>query len=182
MSATVPLVTCSETSQHLAEVRLVILDFDGVLTDGRRHYHEDGHVSAAFDVRDGLGVHLLIRAGISVAIVSNGGGQILEHRAHDIGVHHLRQNVHDKGEAADALATEVGHPLKYALYLGDDVWDIPAFRKCGYAVATADAMPEVLAEVDAQTSRPGGAGAVRETADAILLAQDRVWRELLDLR
>jgi 3-deoxy-D-manno-octulosonate 8-phosphate phosphatase (KDO 8-P phosphatase) len=149
-------------------VRLVALDVDGVLTDGRISYVADRDQVMSFDVKDGYGVVALLEAGVGVAVISSRDSPALRHRASELGITTLRVGVPDKAAALTALSTELGVPLSEICYLGDDDPDVPAMRIAGLAAAPSDATPGARAHAGIVLSRRGGRGAVRELADLLL--------------
>jgi len=159
--------------RRAAAVRLLVLDVDGVLTDGRLYFGADGEALKVFDVRDGHGVKLLREAGIEVAILSARRSPIVERRARELGIAQVVQGVADKGAGlADLLRTlRVG--AEHCGYVGDDWPDLPALAQAGFAATVADAAPEVRRAAHWISAAPGGRGAVRELAEFILRAQGR---------
>lgn len=156
----------------LTQLRLVVLDVDGVLTDGSKHYNQHGIAGLTFHVRDGLGIYLLQGAGLMVAWVTNDRNGIIQCRAKDLGVSELLQGVDDKSAAVRHLKSSFGFTTDETLYMGDDLWDLPAFEEAAVRVAVADASLRVRAAANWITSAKGGGGAVREVADAILNAMN----------
>ncbi len=154
-------------------VRLLILDVDGVLTDGRLYYGPDGTECKAFQVRDGSAMKRLIASGIPIAIVSGRSSDAVVRRGAELGVLKLYAGVADKAAVlADLEATsriDAGHMA----HAGDDLPDLPLFERTGMAFAVADAHPAVAAAADYVTVAGGGFGAVREICDLILLAQGK---------
>jgi 3-deoxy-D-manno-octulosonate 8-phosphate phosphatase (KDO 8-P phosphatase) len=167
---------------RLDQLRLVALDVDGVLTDGRKVYTADGFTGLEFDVRDGLGLHMLLLAGLEIALVTNTRSEIVARRAADLGVSRVLQGVDDKGLALRQLLGETGVEPAHALFIGDDVWDLPAFEEVGVAVAVRGAVAAVERAAVWVTNSEGGRGAVREVADAILRAKALDSRALLGLQ
>ena len=167
-----------EVGRRAARVRLLLLDCDGVLTDGRITPVEGGEELKSFHTRDGHGLVMLHRAGLRSGIISGRRSRLVELRAKDLGVSFVRQGVLDKVEAFESLLGEAGVEPSHAAYVGDDVVDIPLMSRCGLAVAVADATPDTRAAAHHVTDAPGGFGAVREVCELILKAQGR-WDELL---
>jgi len=159
--------------QRAAAVRLLVLDVDGVLTDGRLHFGADGEALKVFDVRDGHGVKLLREAGIEVAILSARRSPIVERRAGELGITQVIQGAADKGASFAALAQALQVGLPQCVYIGEDWPDLAALAQAGFAATVADAAPEVRRVAHWTTSAPGGRGAVREVAEFILRAQGR---------
>lgn len=156
-----------------AAVRLLALDVDGTLTDGRLIYGDDGSEHKAFHVRDGLGLKLLGDAGVALALVSARSSAAVERRARELGIAHLRLACKDKAAALTELAAGLGLELAATAFMGDDLPDLAAMRLAGFAAAPADAHPEVLARAHWSSRLAAGRGAVRELCDLLLLAQDR---------
>lgn len=149
-------------------IRLLVLDVDGVLTDRGLYYGPAGEALKRFDVRDGLGIRLLQKAGVTVAIISGRGSEALAARARDLDIAELHMAVGDKGEVLARLATRLGLGRAEMAAMGDDLPDLPLFAGVGLRIAPADAEPEILAAADHVTARPGGHGAVRDAAHHIL--------------
>lgn len=152
-------------------VRLLVLDVDGVLTDGRLYFSEDGQELKTFDTQDGHGIKMLQQAGILCAIITGRNTQLVARRAANLGIKHLLQGREDKGVALSALSQELAIPLDEIAYMGDDWPDLPAIRAAGLGVAVANAHQEVRRHADLVTTARGGRGAVREVCDLILEAQ-----------
>ena len=149
-------------------IKWLILDVDGVMTDGRLYYSADGEALKVFHVRDGHGIKSLLAAGIGVAIISGRRSAALDRRARDLGIRHIQQGIEDKGAALQALISELGITPAECACLVDDTPDLPMMAIVGWPVAVADAHPQVLSAARHVTQLPGGAGAVRELADLIL--------------
>ena len=167
-----------EVESRAARVRLLLLDCDGVLTDGRITPVEGGEELKSFHTRDGHGLVMLHRAGLRSGIISGRKSRLVELRAADLGVSFVRQGALDKVEAFESLLGEAGVEASHAAYVGDDVVDIPLMRRCALAVAVADATADTRAAAHYVTRLPGGFGAVREVCELILKAQGR-WEELM---
>jgi 3-deoxy-manno-octulosonate cytidylyltransferase (CMP-KDO synthetase) len=161
----------ADTERRLARIRLLALDVDGVLTDGTLYYTERGELVKGFHVRDGLGLKLLMQAGVHVAVLSGRSSGALARRVADLDVAHFFDGVDDKGPVIAALAGQLGVPLADVAFAADDVVDLPALRGVGLPIAVADAVAAVRAEAAWVTAAPGGRGAVREICDAILAAR-----------
>lgn len=167
-----------EVESRAARVRLLLLDCDGVLTDGRITPVEGGEELKSFHTRDGHGLVMLHRAGLRSGIISGRKSRLVELRAADLGVSFVRQGALDKVEVFESLLSEAGVAPAHAAYVGDDVVDIPLMRRCALAVAVADATPDTRAAAHYVTVAPGGFGAVREVCELILKAQGR-WDKLM---
>lgn len=153
--------------ERLRPIRLLCLDVDGVLSDGHLYYMPDGSWSQRFAVRDGVGIKLLMQAGIHVAILSEGGLASGKARAQSLGIEHAYFGLKNKVEKFHALLAELGLTASEAAFVGDEVSDLALLRVVGFAATVPDAVDEVLGSVHYVTRRPGGGGAVREVADLI---------------
>ena len=152
---------------RLDDVRLVVLDFDGVLTDNRVWVSEDGSEAVACDRSDGMGLSLLQKQGIAAVVLSTETNPVVAERCRKLGVPY-QQGLTDKSEALLAVAADRGVDLSQVAYVGNDINDLGCMRLVGCAVAVADAHPNVVSEADLVLSKPGGHGAVRELCDMVL--------------
>jgi 3-deoxy-manno-octulosonate cytidylyltransferase (CMP-KDO synthetase) len=157
----------------LADVKLLITDVDGVLTDGSIYYDQNGESFKQFHVRDGLGIRMLEENGIQVAVVSGRDSAALRKRLADLGISLSLLGVKDKAAACQQLMLQIGATPEQTAFVGDDSIDLPAFKACGLSFAVADAPDYVKTMATHVLSLPGGKGAVRELADSILLAQGK---------
>lgn len=167
------LLTGPALKRRAAGVRLVALDVDGVLTDGRLYFGARGEALKAFDVRDGLGVRLLRDAGIEVAIVTGRSSRIVAARARDLGIERVLQGQTDKRAGVQRLIDQCGLDGRACAFMGDDWPDLPALAAVGLAATVADAPEEVRRRVHWVAPSPGGRGAVRDLARLLLRAQGR---------
>ena len=156
-----------------ADVRLIVFDVDGVLTDGVVVYTEDGGEAKHFHIKDGLGIVAALRAGLHVAIITSRESRLVERRMKELGVIELVQGCRDKAAEVEALVQRVGVPLDAVAYVGDDLVDLGAMRRVGYPIAVADAADEVRDVAAFVTSLPGGRGAGREAIEHVLKAQGK---------
>lgn len=161
----------ADLDRRLARVQLLLLDVDGVLTDGRVVWHNDGIEQKAFHIRDGLGIKLWRRAGGKVGIITGRSSHVVELRARELGIDVVRQGVEDKWESASGVLAETGCSREEAAFLGDDLPDLPVILACGVGFAVSDACAEVRAAADHVTTMPGGHGAVREIIEMMLKAR-----------
>ena len=152
-------------------IRLLVLDVDGVLTDGRIYMGADGESLKVFHVRDGAGVVAAVRAGIAVAIISGRESAAVLRRAAELGIRHVRQGVEDKAAALAELQRELGVTTAETACVGDDTPDLPMLAGAGLAVAVADAHPALAARAHWTTGAAGGRGAVREVCDLLVSAR-----------
>jgi 3-deoxy-D-manno-octulosonate 8-phosphate phosphatase (KDO 8-P phosphatase) len=164
--------------ERLRAIRLVVLDVDGVMTDGRIVVGDDGREFKFFHVHDGSAVWLLRRAGIETAIISGREAACVAHRARDLAIAECRQGAKDKVAAFEEVRVRYGLAAHECAYMGDDVLDVPLIRHVGFGAAPADARPEAKAAAAWVSGAPGGRGAVRELAELILRGQG-VWEKLL---
>lgn len=163
------------------KVRLLVLDVDGVMTTGELLYSRNGEECKAFNVRDGLGIKMLIREGIKVAIISGRRSRAVDLRADELGIEDVYQGVRDKAAVFEEIAKKYALGHEQAGFIGDDLADIPLLSKVGFAVGVANAADEVKERVDFVTTRPGGHGAVRELCELLLKSQGRWEKQLQPL-
>ena len=149
----------------------LVLDVDGVLTDGRLHFGAEGELIKSFHVRDGLAVKLAQAAGLEVAVLSARSSAIVARRAAEIGIDEVIQGREDKAAAFAALLERRGIAAAAVAYLGDDLQDLPVLRRAGLSAAPADAVAEVRSAVDYVTGARGGEGCVRELVERLLGAR-----------
>jgi 3-deoxy-D-manno-octulosonate 8-phosphate phosphatase (KDO 8-P phosphatase) len=161
------------------DIKLLILDVDGVLTDGKIVYTDRGEEAKAFDAKDGHGLKLLMRAGIPVALITGRSSPAVEHRARDLGITRVYQKAINKIEAYEELRRAENLRDEEICVVGDDLPDLPILRICGFSVAVADSAEEVKREVDYVTNKEAGKGAVREVCDIILKARG-LWGAVTD--
>lgn len=154
-----------------ANIRLLVLDVDGVLTDGRLYFGPEGEALKTFDIRDGLGIKLLREAGVDTAIITGRRSPMVARRAADLGIARVIQGREDKLVALDELRAELGVDYPEIAYIGDDLPDLAAIRKVGLGITVANGDPYVAQHTAWQTQRRGGEGAVREAAEMILRAR-----------
>jgi 3-deoxy-D-manno-octulosonate 8-phosphate phosphatase (KDO 8-P phosphatase) len=155
----------------LRRVRLLVLDVDGVLTDGRLFYGPKGELLKAFHVRDGHGIKQVASAGITVAIISGRKSAAVARRARELGIRHVVQGTADKLAALRKIVKARGLALEDSVCVGDDTPDAPILVAAGLGVAVADAHQDALDAADLVTARTGGHGAVREVCDWLMAAR-----------
>jgi 3-deoxy-D-manno-octulosonate 8-phosphate phosphatase (KDO 8-P phosphatase) len=168
----------SEIERRAARIKLLLMDCDGVLTDGRITLLENGDEEKSFHTRDGHGLVLLHRAGLQSGIISGRTSRLVERRARELGIRYVRQGTWDKVKDFEELLAEAGLNETEVAYVGDDVTDIPLMQRSELAVAVADATDETRAVAHYVTRIQGGFGAIREVTELILKAQGR-WSELM---
>ena len=163
--------------QKARMVRLLILDVDGVLTDGRIVIDDRGRESKFFDVKDGHGLRLIMRADVEIVLLSGRESEATRHQARELGIAEVYQNIHKKMDVYKQILKEHGLDDRDVGYVGDDVIDLPLLKRAGFSAAVADANEEIKLFVDYVAMKEGGRGAVREIIEFILKAQGR-WEEV----
>lgn len=161
-------LTMRETEQHLGNIKLLSLDVDGVMTDGGLYYTDEGTQFRKFNVKDGLGIKLAIKAGMQVCIISASHQVSTLARAEHLGIQHVRIGAEDKLKALNEIATALDIELKDVAHVGDDLTDVALMAHIGLPITVADGVDEALEAAQFVTAKPGGAGAVREICDMIV--------------
>ena len=165
-------------SQRCARIELLVLDVDGVLTDGGIIYADNSTEIKHFHVRDGSGLALWKHVGKKSAVITGRSSPIVEVRAQEAGIHSIFQGATQKRAPFRQILSEMGLSADQACFVGDDLPDLPVMRSCGLAIAVADACPAVLAEAHYVTQASGGRGAVREAIELILGCQGQ-WQPIV---
>lgn len=160
------------------KIKLLILDVDGVLTDGSIILDNEGNEFKSFHVRDGHGIKMLVRAGITVAIITGRQSKVVERRAQELGIAEVFQRCHDKRVAYNQLIEKYSVKNDEIAYIGDDIVDISLLKKAGLSVAVAEAENEVKGAAMMITKNRGGRGAVREVCDFLLKAKG-LWKDII---
>ncbi len=164
-------------SEKIKKIRLVLLDVDGVLTDGTIFYDDMGREYKKFNVRDGLGLRLLMDNGIEVGIITARASQALFHRCGDLGISLVMEGIRKKDKALDEILKKTGYKNDEVAFAGDDLLDIPVMKKVGLAVAVYDAHDTVIKIADIILTKKGGRGAVRELCE-IILKEQNLWEKI----
>ena len=159
--------------KNAAAIRMLVLDVDGVLTDGRLYFGPRGEAMKTFHVRDGFGIQQVAQAGIAVAVISGRKSKMVDVRCRELGIEHVLQGAKDKAAALDRLCKRLSIPPSACACVGDDIPDIPIMRKVGLAFAVADAHVEARHAAHLLTKLPGGHGAVREVCDYLVAHSGR---------
>lgn len=159
--------------ERMAQIQLLALDVDGILTDGAVTYDSAGNEHKSFNIKDGQGIKLAQRAGIKIAIITGRTSAMVDRRARELGIDFLVQGREDKGTALKELVETSGIQLEHIAYMGDDLPDLQAIRMAGLGVTVEDAHADILETADIITELPGGKGAVREICDALLLSMGK---------
>ncbi|WP_461517405.1 3-deoxy-manno-octulosonate-8-phosphatase KdsC [Porticoccus sp.] len=162
------------------QVRLLLLDVDGVLTDGRLYYGNNGEELKAFNIQDGLGIKLLQKNDVKVGIITGRSSALVARRAKELGIELVVQGREDKLNALNDFLATSDYQLEQIAFLGDDLPDLAVIRRVGLGVAVANARPMLAAQALWQTTASGGHGAVRELAELILQAQNKLESTLAD--
>ena len=165
--------------RRASRIKLLLMDCDGVLTDGRIWLTPEGGEQKAFNTHDGLGLSLLHQAGIKSGIISGRDSEVVSRRAGELGVEFVKQGDADKHKAFSDILASAEVDEDETAFVGDDLPDIPLMRRAKLAVAVADAVPEVRAVAHFTTRATGGHGAVREVVELILKSQGR-WNDLIE--
>lgn len=165
--------------ERAKRIKLLILDVDGVMTDGRIIIDDKGNELKFFDVRDGHGIKLLTSSGLKVALVTGRESVVVKKRAGELGIRHLYQGISDKAEICDKILKDMALMPEEAAFVGDDLIDIPAMKMVGLSVAVADSVSEAADIAHIITENKGGRGAVREVCEFILKAKG-LWDVIID--
>lgn len=165
------MLTLQERAQ---KIKILICDVDGVLTDGKIYIGAEGELFKAFNVKDGLGIKMLMANDIDVAIITARSSKILATRMKELGVTNVRQGQRDKVKALQELLAEVNLSADEVAYIGDDLPDFAVIQKVGLAACPADASPHIKKVAHFMSQEIGGNGAVRDLAELILTAQNRL--------
>ncbi len=162
----------------LADIQMLVMDVDGVLTDGTLVINADGSESKFFSSLDGHGIRMWQRAGLKVALISGRASEPTKRRAEQLQIEYVFQDCHNKLPVFEELLEQLGLSPDKVAYIGDDLTDLPVIRYAGFGVAVANAVDEVKQYADYVTTRPGGSGAVREVIEYILKNSGR-WQKLM---
>jgi len=165
--------------EKVKHLKLLMLDVDGVLTDGKIIYNDRGEELKAFDVRDGHGIKLLMRSGVKVVLITGRKSRVVVHRARDLGITQVYQKVTNKVEVYEKILRQKKLVDREVGFVGDDLVDIPVLRRAGFSATVSDAIPEVKKIVDYITTKRGGEGAVREICELLLKLQNR-WEKVTE--
>lgn len=168
----------AKIEKRASHIKLLLMDCDGVMTDGRITLRDQGDEEKSFHTRDGHGVVLLHRAGLESGIISGRTSSVVERRAGELGMKYVRQGTWDKLKDFEELLREAKVEEREVAFIGDDVTDIPLMRRSELAIAVADAVQETRSVAHYVTRSAGGLGAVREVCELILKAQGR-WSDLM---
>jgi len=160
-----------QVEDRAKNIKLIVFDVDGVMTDGSLYLCDDGQEFKAFNSHDGLGMKMLKASGVEMAIITGRSSNVVIKRAENTGVAHFYQGVEDKLEALEHLAQKLGLELSQCAFMGDDVVDLPPMRRSGLALSVPAAPPLVKQHAHYVTTREGGSGAVREVVELIMQAQ-----------
>jgi len=165
-------------TSNFADIQMLVLDVDGVLTDGTLVIHSDGGESKFFNTHDGHGIRMWQRAGLKVALLSGRASEATRRRAEQLNIEYVFEDCFDKLPVLEEFLEQVGLSPEAVAYIGDDLMDLPVMRFVGFGAAVANAVDDVKKYADYVTERPGGSGAVREVIEYILNKNGK-WRELM---
>jgi len=165
--------------QKLKDIHLLLLDVDGVLTDGSIIFSDEASETKVFNAKDGFGLRLIMEFGIQVGLVTGRTSKALHRRCRDLGINYLYDGVLQKDQLLDKIVTETGVAADHTAFIGDDLPDLPLMRRVALSIAVADAHELVRGYSDWVTSAAGGRGAVREVCDALLKARGD-WEKLVE--
>jgi 3-deoxy-D-manno-octulosonate 8-phosphate phosphatase (KDO 8-P phosphatase) len=165
-------------NEKLKNISLLLLDVDGVMTDGGIIYDASGLETKRFNVKDGHGIKMLQRHGVEVGIITGRTSIVVDNRARELGISLVYQGSLKKIDSYNDIKDKTGLTDAHIAYMGDDVIDVPVLRRVGFSAAPLDALPEVRGVVDYVSTRAGGYGAVRDLCDHILKARGGVWAEI----
>ena len=179
LGGVVPLLISEPAlKQKLEQIRLVIFDVDGVLTDGLAYYDNNGMAFKSFSMRDGFGFVLAKFSGLELACLTGNVAEMVKRRLEAFGITRIKGGHFRKSQFFEEILQETGIDRQLTAYVGDDIFDLPVLSQVGLAIAPADAHPEVLSKVHAITSASGGKGVVREVVEAIVKAKG-IWEQVL---
>ncbi len=162
----------------IKKIKILILDVDGIMTDGSIIYDDNGKETKVFDVKDGHGIKMLMRAGITVAIITARKSGVVTHRAKNLGITMVYQKAVDKVSAFNDILAKTSFKPENAEYMGDELVDIPVLKKAGFSITVPDGVSEVKAISNYITKMHGGKGAVREVSELILNVQNK-WNDIV---
>lgn len=163
----------NELLEKAKKIKCLICDVDGVLSDGLLHIDNHGNELKSFHVQDGMGLKLLMAAGVEVAVITTARNAVVDHRMQQLGIIHYFKGQIDKRNAYQQLKTTLNLQDDQFAYIGDDLPDLPLIQQVGLGVAVGNAVPQIKEFADWQTEKMGGRGAVRELCDLILNAQNK---------
>jgi len=167
-----------EILQRAKKIKLVVFDVDGVLTDGRLFYSDNGEEYKAFYAKDGLGMKLLMCTGVEIGIITARNSKLVKHRMDSLGITHLYQGRLDKLNAFDNLLKKLNLNYEQTAFVGDDIVDLPVMNKVGLSITVKDAHPLVIEQAHWQTPLNGGRGAARNVCELIMQAQNTLEEQL----
>lgn len=164
----------NKIKDKIKKIKLLVMDVDGVLTDGKITFTEDGKEIKSFFVQDGMGINLWLKAGFKLIIISGRKSKIMRNRAKELGIKEIYQKIDDKSKILKLLLNKYKLKLENIAYIADDLNDFEAFKKAGFKIAPSNACKEIKKISDYITERKGGEGAVREIIE-VILKERRMW-------
>ncbi len=164
--------------KKIDRIKLLLMDVDGVLTDGRITYNGNGRETKQFSVKDGLGIRLLLEAGVLIGLITGRSSNALTRRCADLGINYLKDSVKNKAAVLEDLLMETAILAKNVAFVGDDLPDLPIMIRVGFPIAVADANDLILKTARLVTVSKGGQGAIRELAELILKSKGK-WKQVI---
>lgn len=163
----------------MEDIKLIVLDVDGTLTDGKIYYDNKGNEIKCFNVKDGMGIGQAIKTGIDIAIITGRNSKIVERRAQELGVKYVYQGIHNKLDCLLALLKKLNLMLDNVMYIGDDINDLDVMNSVKYRACPEDAVQEIKSVCEVVSNYKGGEGAVREIIEIVLKKQGK-WSKLVE--
>jgi 3-deoxy-D-manno-octulosonate 8-phosphate phosphatase (KDO 8-P phosphatase) len=160
-----------ELIEKASRIKLFLMDVDGVLTDGRLYYDDEGKESKSFHIHDGHGIKMLKESGIKTGLISGRKSKAAEVRARELSIDECHLGVADKVERFEKMIKKFGYNENEVAYIGDDLTDLPLLKRVGFSLSVSNGVDEVKDQVDWVTKKPGGMGGVREAIEFILSAR-----------
>lgn len=168
----------NDLQERARAVKMILMDADGVLTDGKIIFFSGGNEAKMFDSKDGVGIKLAQRAGLKTGVISGRESEALLRRCEELGMDEIHQRVFEKIEAYDEIKSRLGFTDREICFIGDDLVDAPIMKRVGLPVTVADGHPALESIASYVTQRVGGSGAVREVIDLVIKAQGK-WEEII---
>lgn len=165
--------------KKVKDIKLIVLDVDGTLTDGKIYYDSAGNEMKAFNAKDGMAIAQAGKNGIDIAIITGRNSNVVERRAKELGIKHIYQGIDSKVEALECILNKLDINLNQVMYIGDDINDIEIMKKVRYKACPKDAVEEIKNISNIISSKAGGDGAVREVIETVLKKQDK-WISIVE--
>lgn len=172
------MISMDDLNKKAQKIKLILMDTDGVLTEGKIVFYDGGGEAKAFDVKDGIGIKLAQRIGLKTGIITGRTSEAVARRARELGIEEVHQGAHEKIESYERILQKYSLHDEEVCFIADDIVDIPILKRVGFPAVVADAHRDILPFAIYQTSLNGGQGAVREVIDFIIKAQGK-WNQLI---